>query len=87
MRSLAVLEDTLDAAQRAEERIGQDVHVLVEEVDDETGEVIGRAAHQGPDVDGVTLLTGALDDVAVGRIVAAEVVGTEGIDLVAEVRA
>lgn len=75
------------AAQRAEERIGQVVHVLVEEVDDETGEVIGRAAHQGPDVDGVTLLTGDLDDVAVGRIVAAEVVGTEGIDLVAESRA
>lgn len=75
------------AAQRAEERIGQVVHVLVEEVDDETGEVIGRAAHQGPDVDGVTLLTGDLDDVAVGRIVAAEVVGTEGIDLVAELRA
>ncbi|MGN7249030.1 30S ribosomal protein S12 methylthiotransferase RimO [Janibacter anophelis] len=75
------------AAQRAEERIGQVVDVLVEEVDDETGEVIGRAAHQGPDVDGVTLLTGDLDDVAVGRIVAAEVVGTEGIDLVAELRA
>ena len=75
------------AAQRAEERIGQVVHVLVEEVDDETGEVIGRAAHQGPDVDGVTLLTGDLEDVAVGRVVAAEVVGTEGIDLVAELRA
>ena len=74
-------------AQRAEERIGEQVTVLVEEVDEESGEVVGRAAHQGPDVDGVTLLTGEVDDVVVGALVTAEVVGTEGIDLVAEVLA
>lgn len=74
-------------AQRAEERIGEHVTVLVEEVDEESGEVVGRAAHQGPDVDGVTLLTGVVDDLVVGALVTAEVVGTEGIDLVAEVRA
>ncbi|HCE60951.1 30S ribosomal protein S12 methylthiotransferase RimO [Janibacter terrae] len=74
-------------AQRAEERIGQVVEVLVEDVDEESGEVSGRAAHQGPDVDGVTLLTGALEGVEIGAFVAAEVVGTEGIDLVAEVLA
>ena len=44
-------------AQRAEERLGEEVVVLVESVDD--GEVEGRAAHQGPDVDGSTVLTGA----------------------------
>ncbi|WP_306513608.1 MiaB/RimO family radical SAM methylthiotransferase, partial [Janibacter hoylei] len=74
-------------AQRAEERIGEQVTVLVEEVDEESGEVVGRAAHQGPDVDGVTLLTGEVDDLVVGALVTAEVVGTEGIDLMAEVRA
>jgi tRNA A37 methylthiotransferase MiaB len=70
--------------QRAEERLGEVVEVLVEEVDEE--EVSGRAAHQGPDVDGVTLL--ALVDgapaPAVGDLVTARVVATEGIDLVAE---
>jgi ribosomal protein S12 methylthiotransferase RimO len=72
-------------AQRAEERIGETVEVLVEDVDEE---VSGRAAHQGPDVDGVTLLD--LDDDAVvqrvGDLVPATVVGTDGIDLVARVR-
>lgn len=74
-------------AQRAEERIGETVSVLVEEVDAETGEISGRAAHQGPDIDGVTLLTGSVDDLAPGALVTATVVATEGIDLVAEVAA
>ncbi|KRE37878.1 ribosomal protein S12 methylthiotransferase RimO [Janibacter sp. Soil728] len=73
-------------AQRAEERVGEVLQVLVEEIDEETGEMSGRAAHQGPDVDGVTLLTGDLDAVEVGAVVTAEVVGTEGIDLLARVR-
>lgn len=72
-------------AQRAEERIGEILEVLVEEIDLEEGEVSGRAAHQGPDVDGVTVLTGEIEGLRVGTYVAAEVVGTEGIDLVAEV--
>jgi MiaB/RimO family radical SAM methylthiotransferase len=68
-------------AQRAEERIGETVSVLVEEVDaDGDGEVVGRAEHQGPDVDGVTVLTG-MSSLAVGDIVTAVVVGTEGVDL------
>lgn len=73
-------------AQRAEERVGEIVQVLVEEIDGETGEVSGRAAHQGPDVDGMTMLSGDVETLEVGQIVTAEVVGTEGIDLVAEVR-
>lgn len=72
-------------AQRAEERVGEQVRVLVEEVDPETGEVSGRAEHQGPDIDGVTLLVGELSTIAPGELVDAVVVGTEGIDLVAEV--
>jgi ribosomal protein S12 methylthiotransferase len=41
-------------SQRAEERIGEVVEVLVESTAD--GEVVGRAAHQGPEVDGSTYL-------------------------------
>ncbi|MEO7446657.1 MAG: 30S ribosomal protein S12 methylthiotransferase RimO [Humibacillus sp.] len=74
-------------AQRAEERIGEHVVVLVEEID-EDGTPVGRAAFQGPDVDGVTQLRLAVGAVrpAVGDLVAAVVVDTEGIDLVAEPR-
>jgi tRNA A37 methylthiotransferase MiaB len=63
-------------AQRAEERIGEVVEVLIESTDGE-----GRAAHQAPDVDGTTLVNG---DVRVGDIVRAVVVGTEGVDLIAD---
>ena len=75
-------------AQRAEERIGERVLVLVEEIDDEDGSVIGRADFQGPDVDGVTIVRVPEGAPApqVGDLVPAVVVGTEGIDLVAEPR-
>jgi ribosomal protein S12 methylthiotransferase len=67
-------------AQRAEERIGETVEVLVESVTD--GEVVGRAAHQGPEVDGSTYLVGSA--ATVGDLVRAEVVSSEGVDLYAE---
>jgi ribosomal protein S12 methylthiotransferase len=67
-------------AQRAEERIGETVEVLVESVTD--GEVVGRAAHQGPEVDGSTSLVGSA--ATVGDLVRAEVVSSEGVDLYAE---
>jgi len=72
--------------QRAEERIGERVEVLVDGIDEDTDELTGRAAHQGPDVDGATILRlrpGALTP-AVGEIIAAVVLDTEGIDLIAE---
>ncbi|MER5399874.1 30S ribosomal protein S12 methylthiotransferase RimO [Streptomyces sp. NPDC002599] len=69
-------------AQRAEERVGETVRVLVESVDDEDG-AYGRAAHQAPETDGQVLFTSA-EGLIVGRIVEAKVVGTEGVDLVAE---
>ncbi|TAK69401.1 MAG: radical SAM protein [Actinomycetota bacterium] len=69
-------------AQRAEDRIGQDVLVLVEHVDGDTGE--GRAAHQGPE-DGRTTVTGLAGRPA-GTLLPAVVVGAEGIDLLAEAR-
>jgi ribosomal protein S12 methylthiotransferase RimO len=67
-------------AQRAEERVGEQVVVLVESVED--GLVEGRAAHQGPEVDGSTVVEGA-GDVAVGDLVTATVVASDGVDLVA----
>jgi MiaB/RimO family radical SAM methylthiotransferase len=70
-------------AQRAEDRIGEKVEVLVESVEGDGRVVEGRAAHQGPEVDGTTrLLDGAR--LRVGDLVVAEVVGTEGVDLVAQ---
>jgi len=69
-------------AQRAEDRIGSTVQVLVESIDE--GVVEGRADHQGPEVDGSTMLSGA-ENVNVGEIVTATVVGTDGVDLIAKV--
>ena len=43
---------------------------------------MGRAAHQGPEVDGSTYLTGFRPDV--GEMVRAVVVGTDGVDLLAK---
>ncbi|WP_328521680.1 MiaB/RimO family radical SAM methylthiotransferase [Kribbella sp. NBC_00359] len=47
-----------------------------------TGE--GRAAHQGPEVDGSTTVTGLPEGVRVGDLVSAKVVGSDGVDLIAE---
>jgi ribosomal protein S12 methylthiotransferase RimO len=73
-------------AQRAEERVGERVVVLVEELEDATA--VGRAEIQGPDVDGTTRLDGMplSRGVAVGDLIEAVVVGSEGVDLVAEAR-
>jgi ribosomal protein S12 methylthiotransferase len=69
-------------AQRAQERIGEVVDVLIEGMDDdEPGTAVGRAAHQGPEVDGVTLLPGVR--ASAGQWVRAAVTGTAGADLIA----
>jgi ribosomal protein S12 methylthiotransferase len=68
-------------SQRAEERLGETVDILVEDV---SGALpVGRAALQGPEVDGTTTLEGAPPTVAVGDLVSALVVGSDGVDLVA----
>ena len=70
-------------AQRAEERIGEQVVVLVESTED--GVIEGRAAHQGPEVDGSTVLTAlSPGTIRVGDMITARVVGTDGVDLVAQ---
>jgi ribosomal protein S12 methylthiotransferase RimO len=70
-------------AQRAEERIGERVDVLIESLEEGVAE--GRGAHQGPEVDGTTTITDLPGGIAIGEIVAATVVDTDGVDLIAEV--
>jgi tRNA A37 methylthiotransferase MiaB len=76
-------------AQRAEDRIGETVKVLVESIE---GDVVeGRSAHQAPEVDGITILIDdplanlRLADVKIGDIITASVERTDGVDLVASV--
>jgi tRNA A37 methylthiotransferase MiaB len=78
-RVTALAEELI--AQRAEDRIGETVAVLVESVGDDGVE--GRAEHQAPEVDGSVVLRHR-DSVAVGDLVAAVVVAADGADLVAE---
>jgi tRNA A37 methylthiotransferase MiaB len=63
---------------RAQARIGENVRVLIE--DEELQE--GRAAHQGPEVDGTTSFIGT--DYKVGQYVDAVVIDSMGADLVAK---
>jgi tRNA A37 methylthiotransferase MiaB len=80
---LSVLVDEL-TSQRAEERVGERMLVLVETIADD-GAAEGRAAHQAPEVDGsTTLLPRPGRPYAVGELVEADVVSTIGVDLVAE---
>lgn len=79
----SVLAEEL-SSQRAAERIGQTVSVIVDNVDDDG--VDGRAAHQAPEVDGSTALIGDVDGLKPGDLVSAVVVDSIGVDLVAEHR-
>ncbi len=83
-RIVALAEEL--CAQRAEERLGSPVDVLVDTVED--GEVEGRSAHQAPEVDGSTTLVAGdagvdLAALRPGDLVRARVTGTDGVDLVA----
>jgi ribosomal protein S12 methylthiotransferase len=76
---LADLADEL-VAQRSEERVGSVLSVLVDEIDpDGEATAVGRAEHQGPEVDGVTLLDP--EGLQIGDLVDATVIGTDGVDL------
>jgi MiaB/RimO family radical SAM methylthiotransferase len=70
-------------AQRAADRLGESLDVLIEEETD--GGYLGRAAHQAPEVDGVTTIrTGTR--LAPGDMVRAMVTGSDGVDLDATLR-
>lgn len=78
VESLSRLSDEM-VSLRAQARIGEHIRVLIE--DEELQE--GRAAHQGPEVDGTTSFIGT--DFQVGQYIDAIVVDSMGADLVAEV--
>jgi ribosomal protein S12 methylthiotransferase RimO len=68
-------------AQRAADRRGETIDVLIEESLG-PGHYQGRAAHQAPEVDGVTTVRSPAK-LTIGDIVSAVVVGSEGVDLIA----
>jgi ribosomal protein S12 methylthiotransferase RimO len=80
-RITALVEEL--TSQRAEDRYGEVLSVLVEHRDGDTAE--GRALHQAPEVDGTTTVLGA-GGARVGDVIEVVVVGSEGVDLVAEPR-
>ena len=77
VESLSSLADEM-VSLRAQARIGENVRVLIE--DEELQE--GRAAHQGPEVDGTTSFIGT--NFKVGQYVEAVVIDSMGADLVAK---
>ncbi|WP_018655122.1 30S ribosomal protein S12 methylthiotransferase RimO [Actinomadura flavalba] len=78
---LTALADEL-TAQRAEDRVGTELHVLLEDKADD-GAAEGRGEHQAPEVDGTVLVHG--DGLPLGEIVRVRVTGSDGVDLVAAV--
>ena len=75
------------AEDRAARRVGTTVEVLAERWEPDEESWIGRAAHQGPDVDGECRLVGdedLLDALTPGDVVTGRVVDAEGLDLVVE---
>jgi ribosomal protein S12 methylthiotransferase len=69
-------------AQRAADRVGETVDVLIE-ADSGDGSFEGRAAHQAPEVDGVTTVR-AEWPLAPGDMVRALVTSSDGVDLTAD---
>ena len=77
LETLSSLADEMVSA-RAQARIGEHVRVLIDDAELQEG----RAAHQGPEVDGSTSFIGT--DFAVGQYVDAVVIDSMGADLVAK---
>jgi ribosomal protein S12 methylthiotransferase RimO len=70
--------------QRAEDRIGSEVVVLIEQEETDDEDCAGRAAHQAPEVDGECVVVNADFEIAVGDLVRCQVIAAEGVDLVVE---
>jgi ribosomal protein S12 methylthiotransferase len=86
VEEFAALADEL-MTQRAESRLGETLDVLIEEAADDglPGRYLGRAAHQAPEVDGVTTVVSPVPLTA-GDMVRAVVTDSEGVDLIADVK-
>jgi ribosomal protein S12 methylthiotransferase len=81
VEDLASLADEL-MAERAADRIGESVDVLIDEVLPD-GRYLGRADHQAPEVDGTTEVRSGRP-LRPGDLVAAVVTGSAGVDLEAD---
>ncbi|HEX3591028.1 MAG TPA: 30S ribosomal protein S12 methylthiotransferase RimO [Pseudonocardiaceae bacterium] len=68
-------------AQRAEDRVGETVDVLVERLADDENDCAGRAAHQAPEVDGECVFADGTDGLAVGDLMRCAVIDSAGVDL------
>jgi ribosomal protein S12 methylthiotransferase RimO len=77
VETLSALADEM-VSLRAQARIGENIRVLIEDAELQEG----RAAHQGPEVDGTTTFIGT--NFAVGQYVDAVVIDSMGADLVAK---
>jgi ribosomal protein S12 methylthiotransferase len=77
VETLSSLADEM-VSLRAQARIGEKVRVLIEDAELQEG----RAAHQGPEVDGTTSFIGT--DFVVGQYVDAVIIDSMGADLVAK---
>ncbi|MEN8903871.1 MAG: radical SAM protein [Candidatus Nanopelagicales bacterium] len=84
VRRITDLVDEL-MAQRAQDRIGELVQVVIESFDEESHCYIGHAGHQGPD-DGETQISGVAGTKAleIGQLVSVRVTDSSGVDLIAE---
>lgn len=77
---LAAVADEI-SAQRATDRIGERVQILVEEVNVD-GTAVGRSSQQGPQTDGTAMVTGR--DLQRGALRWGTVRETDGVDLVVD---
>jgi ribosomal protein S12 methylthiotransferase len=81
LRECAETQDPITQAAR-DSLIGAHVDVLVDAVDDETGDPVGRTHREAPEIDGVVRIAGAF--ARPGAQVGARVMSAYGPDLVAE---
>ncbi len=81
LRECAEVQDPITQAAR-DALVGDDVEVLVDGMDDDTGEPVGRSHREAPEIDGVVRITGAF--ARPGARVRVRVTSACGPDLVAE---
>ncbi|HEV3135576.1 MAG TPA: 30S ribosomal protein S12 methylthiotransferase RimO [Acidimicrobiia bacterium] len=81
LRECAEVQDPITQAAR-DALVGDDLDVLVDGTDDESGEPVGRSYREAPEIDGVVRITGAF--ARPGARVRARVTSACGPDLVAE---
>jgi ribosomal protein S12 methylthiotransferase len=81
LRECAEVQDPITQAAR-DALVGADVDVMVDGIDDDTGEPVGRSHREAPEIDGVVRITGAF--ARPGARVRARVTSACGPDLVAE---